>query len=360
MTGVQTCALPISAIPLAPMLWASRASVSMLLALAEVFSRIPGSVMYVPRPAWWWVLLYYAVCAAAIFHRRLRLRPVWPLAALGLLVAGAFLRMALAGPTHDVMTVFDVGQGSASAVLTRDGGVLLYDVGSADRGRIGERTVAPFLLDAGVQAVDVLVLSHSDLDHVNGLRSLLGRIRVRRALLSPSFTWTDTGKGVIRMMAEAGVPIDFARRGTRIRLSDSVRVEVLHPGINDSQTRRLSVNDTSVVLRLHSPAGRVQLWGDAETNVFKILTRDEDLSAEVVLMPHHGSRVEPPMDRILPEWKNVIISSRESFVPLERLETLKASGCAIFSTWRYGAVSVRLDGERPDVTTFVDAETSGR
>jgi len=353
VTGFAAAALPI-----APMVWASQASVSMLLGLAEVFSRTPGSILYVPRPPWWWVVLYFAGLTALLFHRRLRLRPAVPLSTVGLLVAGAFLWMGLRGPAHDQLTVFDVGQGSATAVLTREGRVLVYDVGSSDEGGVGERTMTPFLLDAGVHAVDVLVLSHSDADHVNGLKSLLERIRVRRALLSPSFAWTDSGRGVLRMLDDKGVRIDFARRGTHIRLSESVRAEVLHPSTNDAQTRRLSVNDTSVVLRVHAPAGIAQLWGDAETNVFRLLAPTEDLSAHVVLLPHHGSRVEPPMDAILPEWKNVIISARESFVPAERLETLEDADCAVFPTWRCGAVTVVLDGERPVIRTQKKADTS--
>lgn len=342
-------------LPVAPMLWASRLSVSVLLGLAETFSRMPGSVMYVPRPALWWVVCYYLLMVAVIFHRRLRLRLVYPLASSGLLVAGAFLWMGLRTPGRDELTVFDVGQGSAVVILTRDGSTLLYDLGSFNRGGVGSWIVAPYLLDRGVHCVDVLVLSHSDSDHVNGLRSLLEKIRVRRALLSPSFAWTVGGRKVIRILDDADVPIDFVRRGTRIRLSEQVQAEVLHPGTDDTFTRRLSINDTSVVLRVTSPAGCIQLWGDAETNVFKILVeKDENLSAQVVILPHHGSRVEPPMDRILPEWTNVIVSARESFVPRGRLKTLDAAGCEVFPTWRCGAITVMLDGKRPELRTFVE------
>jgi len=154
------------------------------------------------------------------------------------------------------------------------------------------------------------------------------------------------------MLTESGVPVDFVRRGTRIILHDDLYGVVLHPGVNDTQTRLLSVNDTSVVLGIESRAGRTLLWGDAETNVFRFLVRTDDLSAEVVQLPHHGSKVEPPMDRILSRWKNVIISARESFVRRERLRTLEAAGCKVFPTWRCGAVRVYLDGNRPEVTVF--------
>ena len=70
----------------------------------------------------------------------------------------------------------------------------------------------------------------------------------------------------------------------------------------------LSIGPFDMTYRTKEPGEK--LWGDAETNVFKILVEDEDLSAQVVLLPHHGSRVEPPMDRILSEWSNVVISMR--------------------------------------------------
>ena len=216
--------------------------------------------------------------------------------------------------------------------------------------------VAPYLLDRGIQVVDVLVLSHSDEDHVNGLGSLLERIRVRRALLSPSFGWTETGRKVTAMLREAGVEVRYARRGSRIALREGMTVEVLNPGVVDGFTRRLTVNDSSVVLRIRSEAGCVQLWGDAETNVFRMLEGEEDLEAAVAVLPHHGSKVEPVMDRMLGGWERVIVSARESFVPRERLGALKRAGCVVYPTWRSGAVRVRLDGATAEVRTFIGGE----
>ena len=66
------------------------------------------------------------------------------------------------------------------------------------------------------------------------------------------------------------------------------------------------------------------------------------------------------MDCILPEWTNVIVSARESFVPPGRLKTLEAAGCKVFPTWRCGAITVMLDGKRPELRTFVEKDESRR
>ena len=56
-----------------------------------------------------------------------------------------------------------------------------------------------------------------------------------------------------------------------------------------------AVNDTSVVLRAHTPVGRVLLPGDAERSAqSSLLGTAGDLHAEILKVPHHGSRSSLP------------------------------------------------------------------
>jgi competence protein ComEC len=64
------------------------------------------------------------------------------------------------------------------------------------------------------------------------------------------------------------------------------------PGAESDGTE---INNASVVLRATTPAGRVLLSGDVELDAqARLLDTRVDLSADVIKVPHHGSRYTTP------------------------------------------------------------------
>ncbi|HSK61080.1 MAG TPA: competence protein ComEC, partial [Actinomycetospora sp.] len=86
-------------------------------------------------------------------------------------------------------------------------------------------------------------------------------------------------------------------RGTVLRWPGLV-IEVLGPVRTPTRVDGedgAAVNDTSVVLRAHTPVGRVLLPGDAElASQSSLLGTGDDLHAEILKVPHHGSRSSLP------------------------------------------------------------------
>ncbi len=83
------------------------------------------------------------------------------------------------------ITVFDVGQGLSVSVQMRSH-ALLYDTGpdfSGDSDR-GSRIIIPALRGMGIPLLDVLVLSHGDMDHIGGTESVLKGIPVTNVISS--------------------------------------------------------------------------------------------------------------------------------------------------------------------------------
>jgi competence protein ComEC len=69
---------------------------------------------------------------------------------------------------------------------------------------------------------------------------------------------------------------------------DEVRFEILYPPDSVPRTRR---NDSSCVLRIVGAGGSAILFGDVGRAAEEWLLRsDRNLSAEIAVVPHHGSR----------------------------------------------------------------------
>src|SRR3546814_597710 len=113
----------------------------------------------------------------------------WPARYLGVFL---WLPLILNAPSHPAagemwVTAFDVGQGMALLVETREHR-LLYDAGPAYSAEAdaGNRVILPYLRARGIGRLDVLMISHSDSDHAGGALSILREIKVEQLLSSLS------------------------------------------------------------------------------------------------------------------------------------------------------------------------------
>lgn len=171
------------------------------------------------------------------------------------------------------LVVLDVGQGTSVLVRTA-GHALLYDMGPAVRDGYdaGERAVVPALHALGVRRVDAMVASHGDADHAGGLPAVLRRFPAPR-LLAPEGAGIDGAAACLAGEA-------WQRDGVRFRF--------LHPPLHFPYLR----NEASCVLRIETAHGAVLLPGDiGEAIETRLVGRiPDELPAEVVLVPHHGSR----------------------------------------------------------------------
>ncbi|HNT39145.1 MAG TPA: DNA internalization-related competence protein ComEC/Rec2 [Rubrivivax sp.] len=185
-------------------------------------------------------------------------------------------------PGRFEMLALDVGQGTAVLVRTH-AHLLVYDTGpqygvDADA---GERVLLPLLRARGERRVDRLVLSHRDSDHVGGAASLLQRVPVR--VLTSSLADDHP-------LRAFPVPQERCRAGQRWQW-DGVDFEMLHPAA-DADLAARKANALSCVLSVRGTQGSVLLAGDIErAQELALVGRlGPRLRADVLLVPHHGSR----------------------------------------------------------------------
>lgn len=70
---------------------------------------------------------------------------------------------------HELKIFFvDVGQGDCTLIITPNNKKVLIDGGGSERGEydIGENILGPYLLDKKIKAIDYMIISHFDSDHV--------------------------------------------------------------------------------------------------------------------------------------------------------------------------------------------------
>jgi len=248
-------------------------------------------------PPWWSVLLAMAGLLLLLAPRGMPQR--WT----GLVL---LLPMLLPGQSdlgiHEVrFAVLDVGQGLASVVRTQSA-TIVYDTGPRYRSgfNTGSAVLLPYLRAHGIHKIDLLVLSHPDIDHRGGAESLIEGISID--MLLSSYPVKD---GAFRRVR--------CERGMRWQF-DALVAEVYSPAVNAGN----SDNNNSCVLKLSTPSARILLTADIEqaTETELVNRYGRRLEADILLVPHHGSKTSSSpgfLDAVAPQYAVVSLGYRNRF-----------------------------------------------
>ena len=250
------------------------------------------------------------------------------------------------------VTFLDVGQGDSCVIESPSGKIIVIDAGNIlDEGNDdqGRRVVAPYLRSRGINAIDILVLTHPDTDHIGGAASLLHEFPVTLLLENGQFGKTESAivSAIFREVKRRNTAIRIARRGQKIALGDGANLTVLAP--TDAMMSG-TTNDASVVMRLDYGRHSFLLTGDAgETEETELLAANQSLACDVLKAGHHGSKHSTtPAFAIAAKPRYGIFScgKRNTYGHPNPgvVNRLKAIGAAIYRTDTQGAITFHSDG----------------
>ncbi|UCG15290.1 MAG: ComEC/Rec2 family competence protein [Phycisphaerales bacterium] len=253
------------------------------------------------------------------------------------------------------MTVLSVGRGTSVVLELPDGETLLYDAGASGVYDPGAGTIVPYLRHGGVRHVNQVFVSHPNMDHFSGLLSVVDRVSTGPILISPYFEPLSTpDKPSNVLLDEFGKrehPVSVISSEQPARQFGDVTIETLWPPPHPPF--ELGSNDSSLVLRVRYAGTSILLPGDIEQDAQQWLLGHADLSADVLLLPHHGSmrtNTAPFIKAVNPTY-----AIRSSFERTEATQTRPASPldhCLFYNTADVGAVTVTIDARGLGITGF--------
>ncbi len=253
-----------------------------LAAAVRFFAGLPGAWIAVPPPPAWILAADGAVLALAAV-RTTGLRLLAMAAGMASLVVGP-LALPPRPPAPSVLAL-DTGHG-LSVLCDSGRSRVLYDAGG--RGpRVGEDVVLPALRARGAGALDALVISHEDIDHLSAVREVLENVPVGVLVVGEGFGVAPPAREILASAGRAGVPVRRSAAGD-VMSWEGLRLEVLHPprGLFPRPTD----NDGCLAVRVSMDGLAALLTGDLETRGLRtLLLAGTDLRADVLVLPHHGS-----------------------------------------------------------------------
>jgi competence protein ComEC len=213
-----------------------------------------------------------------------------------------------------------------------------------------------------VQGIAMVVLSHLHADHVGGLAGALRDRPVGAVAVGPLREPRWALGGVAGAAAAAGVPLVALATGQRIEWP-ALTLDVLGPvhtpaGVDPEDGT--AVNDGSLVVRAATPAGTALLTGDVELAAqADLVASGVDLRADVLKMPHHGSRYTSVgfLNAVAPRAVLVSVGAGNRYRHPDPglLGELERAGAAVRRTDTGGDVAV-VAGDAPGVHGRPDLE----
>ena len=377
MLAGGTALLGLFAPPLAWVVgWVASFFLMCITATVEWFGRLPfasietGSVS--GAVAW----VYYVALLAIIWRGRLRLVATAPVRLLGRLfnwscktayrlpkkrTAGAlavcaaviWVAVVVLPDTKLTVSFLDVGQGDAIVIKTPAGQQILIDGGP------NPDTVCQQLgksLPFWDKRLDMVVLTHSDDDHLVGLMGVLHHYRVGHVLES-GYGEGPVYREWLTEVEKKEIDWILARAGERIDLGEGIVLEVIYPREDLLEGTESKANSNSLVLRLVWNKVSFLLTGDADDAAEQDMMYEgvlRGLDCTVLKVGHHGSKYSTSAGFVAvvdPQAAVISVGEDNTFGHPSDETLSRLNGVDVYRTDECGTITFSTDGERLWVKT---------
>ncbi|MFT4142810.1 MAG: DNA internalization-related competence protein ComEC/Rec2 [Mobilitalea sp.] len=337
--------------------------------VCRVAAKLPFNLLTLGKPSVISILIYVLILVVFVFSvKKSKSKFLYLLPTLSMLVF-------LIPKPNDGLTVtfLDVGQGDSIFIKSDSGSNYLVDGGSSNIKKVGEYRIKPFLLSQGISKLDYVIVTHSDNDHISGIKELLEEEQVKMdTLLLPYLKEdylkeNDTAYLELKELAlSKGISVQYIKAGDYIT-DDKLQLLCLHPSPEFEPT---SVNSYSTVLSISYVDFDLLLTGDLEKGGETALTRllkqsyIDDTTVklpetyEVLKVAHHGSKYSTSIDflkAVSPSYSIISCGIDNSYghPNEETLNRLLESGSRILKTTESGAVTIITGGERMRIEEYI-------
>ncbi len=338
--------------------WIAWLFLSYTIVLVRFFAAIPGAAVAVHVPPGAIIAVFAIILAITwLWRKRPEQRqvvissirmdfPRWTAVSVGSFVAILILAWGLSRPDGNLHVAFlDVGQGDAIFIQTPGGRQIIVDGGrfpSVLFQHLGRRI--PFW----DKEIDLVIATHPEADHINGLPGIFDRYRVGRLLTNGETKNTAAMAALIAAAAEQGSSVITVSAGETILIEEGIHLEVLNPpGLLNPENS----NQNSVAFRLVYGDFSILLTGDTEMLAEQaMLQSGHPLQSIVLKAAHHGSNTSSTTAFLTAVQPQIIVISagvdnRFGHPHPEMLQRAADVGATILRTDELGTIELITDGQ---------------
>ncbi|MCK4887327.1 MAG: DNA internalization-related competence protein ComEC/Rec2 [Planctomycetes bacterium] len=249
-------------------------------------------------------------------------------------------------PKDFTLHILNTGHGQAILAQSPQGQNILFDCGSINYSNIGKKIVNPFLDNLGIATINTVIISHNDIDHINGICEVAKEKKINSVLTSQAFLedipTSDTAKKLSNFLKTKNLQIK--KFDDSFTLSENITIKKLWPTGKFCTDKTLSDNDRSVVSLIEYNSRKILLCGDITQKAQNqlILTYPQ-LKCDILIAPHHGSANTINYDFLKHISPEIIICSCSKTQYEKNRVIKKHPGSKFYYTPRDGYIRVNIN-----------------
>jgi len=241
--------------------------------------------------------------------------------------------------------LLDIGQGDAILIQTPARQNILIDAGADGRLLQELGNVLGFF----ERDIDLLILTHPDLDHIGGASDLLRRYDVQRVLMTGVLHSSAAYADILQEIARQRIPVDIASAGQMYVFDDGAELEILYPLESRVADDPIDNNATSIVARFDHGASSALFMGDADTAIeAELITAGVNLQADILKLGHHGATTSTSqafLDAVQPDIALISAGVDNKFGHPRPEVMERITNMQIYRTDEMGTVQLQSNGE---------------
>jgi competence protein ComEC len=333
--------------------------IEILVAIGQRLSMLPFAYKYVAQPEIFSIIIYYAIVLIVFYTINFwsKYNLMEKKYRFWVIVSCSFLLLVgnmLFPPSLLAVHFLNVGQGDCILIQTPQARNILIDGGGTPYSDfdVGKNTVIPYLRREGINQIDVMFLTHPDLDHLEGLLSVLEEMKVN-LVVDSGLECQDANYLDFKSLVKKKKNISYyqTEAGDKIKISPDLEFVILNPIKSSDNCDEGDFNNNSIVLKLHYKDAKFLFTGDIEKNAEENLLVDNCLlKSDILKVAHHGSDSstgESFLNSVDPEIAVISVGLNNFGHPHpDVIKRLKTKCQKVFRTNINGTIIIKTDGKK--------------
>lgn len=188
-----------------------------------------------------------------------------------------------------IVHYIDVGQGDSILIQVNNKNLLIDSGPKSDKKKLFN-----YLSALNLEKLDYVIATHPHEDHIGNMSDVIDDYNVLNFYAPKVQSTTKTFEKMIESLKSKSLKINVIKKGTdSINLGENTKVTVFSPSKDSYE----DLNNYSPVIKIEYGKTSFLFTGDAQKDVEKeILASNEDISADVLKVGHHGSSTSTTKD----------------------------------------------------------------
>ena len=238
----------------------------------------------------------------------------------------------------------DVGQGDSILIQVNNKNLLIDAGPNSDK-----KKLLNYLSALNLETLDYVIATHPHEDHIGNMDNVINDYNVL-AFYSPKVqSTTKTFEKMVESLKSKNLKINVIKKGTdSIDLGENTKVTVFSPNKDSYE----DLNNYSPVMKIEYGKTSFLFTGDAQKDVEKeILATNEDISADVLKVGHHGSSTSTTNDflkKVNPSLGVISVGQDNSYNHPndDTIKRLNENKVTVYRTDKDGTVVLSSDGSK--------------